>query len=138
MIARKELPAHLVPARDAFEAVLADIEPAKAGLTDVLPGTRLPGRPLRDAVTEFRDRLTRAQSRMPAWRCPELEGEWRACEIGLAKGLSRADLLLQRPEDPIGFEALLGTVEHLMDPLDPFVGAAERFRALRRRGRRTD
>jgi hypothetical protein len=38
----------------------------------------------------------------------------------------------------VGFEGLLGAVEQLMDPLDPFVAASERFRRLRQRVRRTD
>jgi len=138
VIGRKELPAHLVGRHDAFLAVLAEIEPGKAGLADVLPGTRLPGRPLQDAVTEFRDRLIRAQDLMPAWRCPDLEGEWRACDQGVRSAIGRAVRLLELPEDPVGFEGLLGTVEQLMDPLDPFVAASERFRRLRQRVRRTD
>jgi hypothetical protein len=138
VIGRKALPAHLVSRHDAFLAVLAEIEPGKAGLADVLPGTRLPGRPLRDAVTEFRDRLIRAQDLMPAWRCPEIEVEWSACEQGVRSAIGRAVRLLEQPEDPAGFEGLLGTVEQLMDPLDPFVPAAERFRRLRQRVRRTD
>ncbi len=138
MIGRKELPAHLVARHDAFLAVLAEIEPGKAGLADVLPGTRLPGRPLRDAVTEFRDRLVHSEDLMPAWRCPEIEDEWRASDQGVRSAIDRATRLLELPEDPAGFEGLLGTVEQLMDPLDPFVSASERFRRLRQRVRRTD
>lgn len=138
MIGRKELPAHLVGPNEAFVSVLAEIEPAKAGLTDVLPGTRLPGRPLRDAATEFRDRLARARDLMPRWRCPEVEEEWRACDLGVDEALHRAERLLGSHEDPTGFEGLLGAVTRLMDPLDPFVGAAERFRRLRRRHARTN
>ena len=55
---------------------------------------------------------------------------------GLAHGISRATRLLERDQDPAGFEGLLGTVEQLMDPLDPFAAAEERFRSLRRKPRR--
>jgi hypothetical protein len=130
---RKELPAALRPSYVAFQRVLDEIEPAKSGLADVLPGTRLPGRPLTDAVGEYRDRLQRAVSGMPGWRCPELESEWTACAAGLALGVDRAVRVLALDDDPVGFEGLLGTVEQLMDPLDPFVAAEERFRSLRRR-----
>ena len=75
---------------------------------------------------------------MPAWRCPEIEDEWRACDQGVQEAVRRAVRLLELPDDPLGFEGLLGTVEQLMDPLDPFVAAAERFRKLRQRARRTD
>jgi len=135
---RKELPAHLRAAYGAFQRVLEEIEPAKAGIADVLPGTRLPGRPLNDAVGEYRTRLQRASLAMDAWRHPDLEVAWRSCAEGLMVGIDRASRLLEMDEDPPGFEGLLGTVEQLMDPLDPFAAAEERFRALRRRARRSD
>jgi hypothetical protein len=130
---RKQLPPELVPRYEAFHAVLEEVEPAKAGVADVLPGTRLPGRPLRDAVGEFRDRLVRATHEMPAWRSPEVEGEWVACSQGLDVAVDRATRLLALHADPEGFEGLLGTVEQLLDPLEPFAAADERFRSLRRR-----
>ncbi len=133
---RKELPADLRAPYEAFHAVLEEIEPAKAGLADVLPGTRLPGRPLDDAVEEYRARLERATPAMAAWRHPEVEAVWVACADGLSVGIERATRVLALVEEPAGFEGLLGTVEQLMDPLDPFATAEERFRALRVRSRR--
>lgn len=130
---RKQLPDDLVEPFDAFQRVLDELEPAKAGLADVLPGTRLPGRPLNDAVGEYRDRLERASTLMPMWRCEPLEPLWRACEEGIVLALDRAARLLALDRDPDGFGGLLGTVEQLLDPLDPFAAAAERFRSLRRR-----
>jgi len=135
---RKEFPEHLREPYAAFQSVLEVIEPAKAGIADVLPSTRLPGRPLNDAVGEYRSRLERAAPTMPAWRCPEVDDEWRACAEGLAIGIDRATRLLAMDEDPAGFEGLLGTVEQLMDPLDPFAAAEERFRSLRRRPARSN
>ena len=54
MIRRKELPTDLQPAFRSFSDVVDAIEPAKAAVADVLPGTRLPGRPLNDALAEYR------------------------------------------------------------------------------------
>ena len=133
---RKELPAYLRAPHEAFQAVLEEIEPAKAGIADVVPSTRLPGRPLNDAVDEYRTRLRRAAAIMAAWRCPDLEDAWQACAEGVSVGIDRATRLLETHDDPAGFEALLGTVEQLMDPLDPFAAAEEGFRALRYRPRR--
>jgi hypothetical protein len=135
VIRRKELPAGLLAPFAAFQRVLDQIEPAKAGLVDVLPGTRLPGRPLNDAVGEYVERLERARAAMPAWRCPDVAPEWLACDEGLAVALDRGRQLLSINVVPAAFEGLLGTVEKLLDPLDPFVAAAERFRALRTRTR---
>ena len=138
MIRRKELPAELEPAFQAFSEVLDAIEPAKAAMADVLPGTRLPGRPLNDALAAYQADIQRARERMAAWRRPELEAEWDACAAGLRVGADRAAALLAADDAPEGFEALLWTVQALIEALDPFVAAAERFRSLRVRARRSD
>lgn len=138
MIRRKEVPPELQPAFRAFSDVLEAIEPAKAAVADVLPGARLPGRPLNDALVEYRAGIDRGRAGMEAWRRPELEAEWQACSAGLRLAADRAATLVGHEEDPEGFEALLGTVQALIEPLDPFVAAAERFRSLRVRSRRSD
>ncbi len=134
---RRQLPAHLEGPYRAFLAVLEELEPAKAGLADVLPTTRLPGRPLHDAVGEYRRRLAAAQPLMPSWRTAELTDEWEACGRGLREAARRAERVLAAATEPVGFEELLGTVERLMDPLEPFAVAGERFRMLRRRRARS-
>jgi hypothetical protein len=138
VIRKKELPSELRPAFRAFSDVLDAIEPAKAAVADVLPGTRLPGRPLRDALVEYAAGIDRARAGMADWRRPELESEWQACAAGLETAADRARRLFGHEDAPVGFEALLGTVQALIEPLDPFVTAAERFRTLRVRTRRTD
>jgi hypothetical protein len=114
----------------AFRDVLEHLEPAKAALTDVMPTTRLPGRPLPDALVEFEEGLERAAALMPGWRVPALEAEWTVCERGLVEAGERARRL--REDAPVlgGFEGLIWAVEELMAPLDGFATAAERFRAL--------
>jgi hypothetical protein len=131
MFRRRRLPPELEPARDAFDQVLAEVEPAKAALADCMPTTRLPGRPLPDALTDYEGHLERARELMPAWRRPEIETEWLACDAGVADALALARRLREEAPDLGGFEGLLGTVESLMDPLDPFEAASDRFRALR-------
>jgi hypothetical protein len=131
MFRRRRLPPELEPVRDAFDAVLGEVEPAKAALADCMPTTRLPGRPLPDALAAYEDHLERAQELMPPWRDPDLETEWLACDAGLREALAHARRLREEAPQLGGFEGLLGVVESLMDPLDPFAAAAERFRALR-------
>jgi hypothetical protein len=133
---RKALPDELVPSFRAFHELLEEIEPAKAGLTEVVPGTRLPGRPLDDALAGFVARLTRARDLMATWRRPELEDEWSACMDGLAIALDRATQLLDDAYEASGFGSLVGVVEGLLDPLEPFAQAEERFASLRRRTQR--
>jgi hypothetical protein len=67
---------------------------------------------------------------MPAWRTPELEPEWTACERGVDDARSRARRFREDAPEIGGFEGLIWAVEQLMAPLDAFATAAERFRAL--------
>jgi hypothetical protein len=133
MFRRKRLPAELAPAFDAFQRVLDEIEPAKAGLTDIVPASRLPGRPVRDALAEFVASVDRASALMAAWRRPELETVWSACADGLADARADAAALLAEATEAAGFGDLLGIVERLLDRLEPFVDAEARFGELRRR-----
>jgi len=128
---RKELPPELRPAEAAFALVLGELEPGKVAITDVLPGTRMPGRPLHDALEEYERRLGAASALMPGWRRPELEDQWLACETGLSVALSLTRRAREEALDVVGFEGMLGLVEELLDPLDPFADAEARFRQLR-------
>lgn len=114
----------------AFRGVLVHLEPAKAALTDVMPTTRMPGRPLPDALAEFEEGLHRAGGRMPAWRTPEMEPEWNACRTGLDDARTRARRFREDAPEFGGFEGLIWAVEELLAPLDAFATAAERFRDL--------
>jgi hypothetical protein len=134
MFRRKRLPAELAVAFGAFQLVLQEIEPAKADLTDVVPGSRLPGRPLDDALHGFVVRVDRATALMPAWRRPELDSVWSACADGLAAARADASSILDDGWEPSGFGDLLGIVEGLLDRLEPFAETESRFEELRRRG----
>jgi len=132
MFRRKRLPEDLAPALDAFERVVEQIEPVKAGLTEVVPGSRLPGWPLEDALEAFVAGIDRAMLLMPSWRRPELEGVWSACAEGLAAARSDAAAILAAASEPTGFGELLAIVERLLDRLEPFADAEARFSELRR------
>ena|SRR5215471_11683033 len=131
MFRRKRLPEELEPAFASFHLVLDELEPAKAGLTDVVPGSRLPGRPLRDALAGFIAHARRAGDLMEGWRRPELEPVWSACDEGLAAARADAQAMIDDPSEPVGFGALLGIVEGLLDRLEPFADAEARFSELR-------
>ena len=131
MILRRKRPSpELQRSFAAFRDVLEHLEPAKAALTEVMPTTRMPGRPLPDALAEFEEGLQRAESRMPAWRVPALDAEWIACERGLVEARERARRLREDAPELGGFEGLIWAVEELMAPLDGFAAAAEGFREL--------
>jgi hypothetical protein len=115
---RKALPPELAPAHEAFLEVLAQVEP---------------GRPFVDALLVLEERLGRAREMMPSWRRAEIEEEWVACDEGLERCLDLARRLREDAPELGGFEGLLGAIQDLLDPLDPFEAAAARFASLRRR-----
>ena len=131
MLRRKRLPAELVPVHEAFELVLEELEPAKVAITDALPGARMPGRPFHDALDAYERGLEGASDGMGAWRDPTVEDVWLACYAGLREALALTHRAREGAPDVIGFEAMLGLVEGLLDPLDPFAEAEDRFRRLR-------
>jgi hypothetical protein len=133
---RRRLPPEIERPFAAFLGLVADLEPAKAGLTRVLPTTRLPGASLPDALADYEAALERAEQGMAGWRHPAIEASWVACRDGLVEARDRARRLRQEAPDLHGFEGLIGAVEHLLDPLEPFVAASAAFRDLRRRARR--
>jgi hypothetical protein len=130
ILRRKRSSPELRASFPAFREVLEHLEPAKAALTEVMPTTRMPGRPLPDALVEFEEGLERAEALMPGWRAPALEPEWIACERGLVEARERARRFREDAPELGGFEGLIWAVEELMAPLDGFATAVERFREL--------
>ena len=128
---RRRLPSELEEPFDAFARVLRSIGEAKEELTAVMPTTRLPGRPLAEAIAGFESALDRAEADMSAWRVPVVEEAWVAAAAGIERSRRRADDLRSDAPDPRGFEGLIWVVSHVLDPLDDVEAAADRFRSLR-------
>lgn len=131
MLRRKRLPRELVPRFDAFLLVVERVERAKQSLTEAMPTTRLPGRPLPDALSEFEELLRRARSGMDGWRADAVRYAWDRARGGLDEALRLAETLRLEAPRLDGFEGLIGAIGDLIAPLEAFQGAAERFRALR-------
>jgi hypothetical protein len=121
-------PAPVLPERPFLEA-LRSVEEAKAALVSAVPSPRGAARPLAEALHEFDSCLRSALEAMAGWRVAALEAEWHACSRGVEDGLRRCESLRMRAPD-LGFEALLVELAELIEPLEPFERAAERFREL--------
>ena len=132
MLRRRRLPDELAGPLEGLRAVVDHVEDAKAVMTSTVPSTRLPGTPLAEAVAEFEGHLGRARELMPAWRHPDVEDEWAACEAGIVESLARVAHLREDPPELAGFEGLIWVVDQVLAPLEAFEAAAERFRTLRR------
>ena len=112
-----------------FVAVLEAIERAKEAVVASVPSARAPGKPLADALLEFETCLASADASMPRWRREAVDAEWEACRAGITEARGRGERFrLTAPE--LGFESLLGEIQELIAPLEPFEDAAARFRAL--------
>lgn len=131
ILRRRRLPPALQPAFDAFAAVIADVERAKAALTESVPSTRFAGRPLPDTLLEFEEALGAADRGMAGWRRAEVEDAWRAAHSGLREARALASRLRTEGPDLGGFEGLIGLIGDLLAPLEAFVDAREAFRRLR-------
>ncbi|HEY7283251.1 MAG TPA: hypothetical protein VID47_16840 [Actinomycetota bacterium] len=132
MLRRRRIPPELEDANVAFEETLARVERAKEALVSAVPSARAPGRPLADALADYEDGLAQAKGTMPAWRRPQIESEWTACDGALRDAVSAAERFrLETPED-LPFDALMFALQDLMVPLDAFEAAAHAWRRLRR------
>lgn len=131
ILRRKRLSEQLAEPFEAFRGVVARVERGKSTLTEAVPTTRLPGRPLGDVLLEFEDELREALHAMPSWRTDGVADVWDRCVDGLEASLALADRLRTQAPAPQGFEALIGTIGDLLDPLEAFQAAADRFRDLR-------
>jgi hypothetical protein len=131
MFRRRSLPEHLREPYRAFEALVPPLEHAKAALTDSVPGTRLPGRPLAETLLEFEEGLREVAGGMDAWRIPEVEEAWLVASAGLDEARSLAERVRVEAPPPVGFEGLIGLIGDLLAPLDAFAAAEERFWELR-------
>jgi hypothetical protein len=128
---RRRLPEHLEAPAKAFDDLLPQLERARAALTGSVPGTRLPGRPLAETLSEFEDGLREVRDGMDAWRSADVDPEWKACSRGLDEALEFADRVRTEGVQPEGFEGLIGLIGDLLLPLDAFERASTRFRELR-------
>jgi len=128
---RKRLPDHLEAPSRALDELIGSLERARAALTESVPGTRLPGRPLAESLSEFEDGLREVRARMDGWRAPEVEQAWLDAFAGLDDALGLAEGVRTEGIPPQGFEGLIGLIGDLLAPLDAFEPAVLRFRELR-------
>jgi hypothetical protein len=132
ILRRRRLPQHLEAPSRAFDELIPSLERARAALAGSVPGTRLPGRPLADTLSEFEEDLGTVRDLMDGWRAPEVEEAWLVASAGLDESLELARRIRTEGASPQGFEGLIGMIGDLLAPLGAFDEAAESFRALRR------
>ena len=132
ILRRRRLPEELRGPARAFDDLVPRLDRARTALTESVPGSRLPGRPLAETLWEFEEGLGEIRARMDGWRAPEVEEQWVAASAGLDAALARAERVRVEAAAPQGFEGLIGVIGDLLAPLDAFDAAADRFRELQR------
>lgn len=125
----REVSEETASAYGAFRAVLASVEDAKAALASAAPTGRRPGLPLAEAIMGFESGLREARGRMAGWRGRSVVAEWDRCRWALEEAGRRAERL-RLGAAPDGYEQLYGALGDLIEPLDAFALARERFREL--------
>ena len=129
---RRRLPEELDGPARAFDDLGPALERARAALTESVPGTRLPGRPLAETLWEFETGLREVRAGMDGWRAPEVEEQWSSAAAALDESLALAERLRTDARAPAGFEGLIGVIGDLLAPLEAFEDAAARFVELQR------
>jgi hypothetical protein len=112
-----------------FERTVASVEEAKGSLVAAAPGGRRTGVPLAEALAGFEAHLGLAGAAMREWRIPAVEHQWRDCEGALAEAARRSEAL-RLGAVPEGYERLYGVLGDIIEPLEVFAAAGDRFRAL--------
>ncbi|HEX9411337.1 MAG TPA: hypothetical protein VF986_06565 [Actinomycetota bacterium] len=112
-----------------FRQTVAAVEAAKDSLAAAAPRGRSAGVPLAEALAGFEQGLRDASASMNEWRRADVEEAWISCRRALEEAGRRSDRL-RVGDAPQGYEALYGELGDLMEPLDAFAAALERFREL--------
>jgi hypothetical protein len=105
------------------------VEEARSALLLAVPSGRAPRLPLAEALAAFEAGLRDARDGLDAWRGPQMEAEWRECDLAIAESLRRAERL-RLAGAPDGYEQLAPILDDLLEPLSALGRADLRVRAL--------
>jgi hypothetical protein len=105
------------------------VDEAKGTLASAAPGGRSAGVLLAEALAGFEQGLREAYASAPSWRLPEVMEAWNVCRASLEEAGRRAERF-RLGDPPESYGQLYGELGDLMEPLDAFADAFERFREL--------
>lgn len=131
---RKQMPAHLTPAWEAFVAQAERVEGARQALLGCLPVGRVDPAPVPVGLDLLRDEVRAVDGDIGAWRTPEVEQHWQACRAALAESLEHIEPTRRTALRTDELETLLDAVTDVVEPLDVWQDAERHWRSLRVRG----
>ena len=134
MLRRKALPPELSAAHEAFAAQAQRVEAARLALLSCLPDGRGRARaPLEVGIDLLADEIDAVRPLMEAWRVAAVEEAWADCASAMDYARSRVDRARRVVGATDELHDLVAEVAALVQPLEAWADAEERWRALRRR-----
>lgn len=133
MLPRRRLPPELAGAHDVFCSQAERIEQARQALLSCLPDSRGRARaPVEVGIDLLADELDAVLPHMEAWRVPELDAAWQTCAEATRAARQRVGRARSIVGDSDQLHDLVGQVAALVQPLETWADAEERWHALRR------
>jgi hypothetical protein len=114
---------------ESFRLTGALVEEARSTLYLGVPSGRASRLSPAEALAGFEALLDEAARAMPSWRLPEVDAEWQACLDALVESARRAERLRLGPA-PEGYEQLAPVLDEVLEPLEAFAAADNRYRSL--------
>jgi hypothetical protein len=131
MFKRKQMPADLVPAWEAFQAQAERVEQARQALLSCLPVGRVEPAPIGVGLDLLRDELAAVEPQLGAWRVPAVEAHWAACRESFAEATEAIPEAREVAGTTGELEELLDAVGDVVAPLDAWHDAERHWLRLR-------
>jgi len=125
------MPEALRPAWEAFQSQAERVENARQALLRCLPVGRVEPAPIGLGLDLLRDELQAVSAQMPAWRVPQTESDWLACQAVIVEALAAIEPTREVSLSTGELEILLNAVTDVVEPLEVW-GTAERHWRKRR------
>ncbi|HEX9888794.1 MAG TPA: hypothetical protein VGA69_04910 [Nitriliruptorales bacterium] len=125
---RPPLPADLHAAWRGFVDCAEVVEGGRRTLLGTLPVGRLDPAPVGVGLDAMHQAIRTARDWMPRWRIDDLEDQWQACQQALTESETGLEPARRTAATTAELEALLGSVEEVVVPLDAFADAERRWR----------
>jgi hypothetical protein len=133
MFRRKTMPSHLVRRWEAFQAQASRVEAARRALLGCLPVGRVDPAPVPVGLDLLSDELAAVRAEMDVWKTAEVAQAWEACRDAIDEALGAIPHAHEVAKASGELEELLGAVSDVVEPLEAWAAAEQRWRALRTR-----
>ena len=136
MLRRKVLPAEIRPAWEAFSTQAHRVQQAREALLSCLPVGRGSQRaPVQVGIELMRDELDAVRPEMASWRVEAVEEAWQDCVGATDRARARVDRALAVADTTDEIHDLYHEVAAIVQPLEAWADAEERWHQLRQRRR---